>query len=285
MIYFTADTHFYHGNVIQYERRPFQTAEEMNEALIQNWNARVSPDDDIFILGDFTLKGPSLANALLERLQGRKYLIRGNHDGYVDRASFRQDAFVWVRDQFELSWQGQRFVLCHYPFLTWNGMRRGAFHLHGHQHNGPLYNKWNRDDGLRRLDVGVDANGMAPVSAEEILAFWDEEYSDASYGRIKPGDIRLEMTCPVCPEQYDAFDAEGELIGYLRLRHGTFRVDCPECGEDTVYEAELEYGQGEFYGGEREKYLNAAKRAIAKYYRDKEAGQSHRSAERAPNGS
>ena len=169
IIYFTADTHFYHSNVIQYEQRPFQTAEEMNEALIRNWNAKVSPDDDIFILGDFTLKGPSQANALLERLQGRKYLIRGNHDGFADRASFRQDAFVWVRDYFELCWHDQYFVLCHYPLLSWNGMHRGAFHLHGHQHNKRHYNEGNRDDGLRRLDVGVDANGMAPISAEEPL--------------------------------------------------------------------------------------------------------------------
>lgn len=272
MIYFTADTHFYHGNVLQYERRPFQTAEEMNETLIRNWNAKVSPDDDIFILGDFTLKGPSLANALLEQLQGRKYLIRGNHDGFAGRESFRQDAFVWVRDYFELCWQNQYFILCHYPLLSWNGMRRGSFHLHGHQHSRRYYNESNRHDNLRRLDVGVDANGMAPVSAEEILAFWDEEYSDASYGRIKPGGIRLKMTSSSCPEQYDAFDTEGNLIGYLRLRHGTFRVDCPECGGDTVYEAELEYGQGDFYGdNERRKYLDAAKRAIARYYRDKEA--------------
>lgn len=274
MIYFTADTHFYHGNVLQYEHRPFQTVEEMDESLIQNWNAKVSPDDDIYILGDFTLKGPTLANSLLERLQGRKYLIRGNHDGFADRESFRRDAFVWVRDYFELSWQGRCFVLCHYPLLSWNGMHRGAFHLHGHQHNKPQYNRLNRDDGLRRLDVGVDAQGMSPVSAEEILAFWDEEYGDASYGQIKPGDIRLEMTCAVCPEQYDAFDQDGKLIGYLRLRHGTFQVECPECGEDTVYEAFLDYQQGNFYDGEREKYLDAAKRAIARYYRDKERDQS-----------
>lgn len=176
MIYFTADTHFYHNHVIPYEQRPFQTVEEMNEALIRNWNARVSPEDDIFILGDFTLKGPTPANAVLARLQGRKYLIRGNHDGFAGRMSFRRDAFVWVRDYFELSWQNQRFVLCHYPLLSWNGMRRGAFHLHGHQHNKLPYNKLNRDGGLRRLDVGVDAQGMSPVSAEELLAFWDGEY-------------------------------------------------------------------------------------------------------------
>lgn len=270
--YFTADTHFYHSNVLQYERRPFQTVEEMNEALIRNWNAKVSPEDDIYILGDFTLKGPSPANALLEQLQGRKYLIRGNHDGFADQKSFRQDAFVWVKDYFELCWQNQYFILCHYPLLSWNGMRQGAFHLHGHQHNKPHYNEGNRHDNLRRLDVGVDANGMAPVSAEEIIAFWDEEYSDASYGRIKPGDIRLEMTCPSFPETYDAFDKEGRQIGYLRVDTWEFTVTCPDVEGALVYSAGC--GGGMFYSDiERESYLSKAKRAIAGYYRDKEAGQ------------
>lgn len=76
MIFFTADTHFGRSNVIQYEKRPFRTVDEMDEALVENWNRRVSPEDDIYILGDLTLKGPKTANALLERLQGRKYLIR-----------------------------------------------------------------------------------------------------------------------------------------------------------------------------------------------------------------
>ena len=98
MIYFTADLHFGHSNVISYENRPFQTVEEMDGALIQNWNRRVSPEDEIFILGDLTLKGPEKANAVLEQLQGRKYLVRGNHDGYVERAAFCQAHFQWVKD-------------------------------------------------------------------------------------------------------------------------------------------------------------------------------------------
>ena len=174
MLYFSADLHFAHGNIIRMENRPFHSVEEMNEALIQNWNAKVSNDDDVYILGDFTLKGPSLAIAVLKRLHGRKYLIRGNHDKFVDRQSFQKDAFLWVKDYFELSWQGQYFILCHYPLLSWNGMYRGSFHLHGHQHNPPEYNLANRAAGVRRIDVGVNAFGMAPVSIEEILAFFGD---------------------------------------------------------------------------------------------------------------
>ena len=174
MIYFTADLHIDHNNIIGMKNRPFHSVEKMNKALIQNWNAKVSDNDDIYILGDFTLKGPSLANELLEQLQGRKYLIRGNHDRFVDRQRFKQDAFVWVKDYFELSWQGRWFIMCHYQLLSWNGLHRGSFHLHGHQHNPPEYNLANRAAGVRRIDVEVDAQGMAPVSIEEILAFFGD---------------------------------------------------------------------------------------------------------------
>ena len=174
MIYFTADLHFANGNIIQMKNRPFLSVEEMNQALIQNWNAKVSDNDDIYILGDFTLKGPLLANELLEQLQGKKYLIRGNHDRFVDRQGFQKDAFLWVKDYFELSWQGRWFIMCHFPLLSWNGMYRGSFHLHGHQHNPPEYNLANRAAGVKRIDVGVDAQAMSPVSIEEIIAFWDE---------------------------------------------------------------------------------------------------------------
>ena len=52
MIYFTADTHFGHYNVIRFCDRPFASAEEMDEAMIQNWNERVTGNDTVYILGD-----------------------------------------------------------------------------------------------------------------------------------------------------------------------------------------------------------------------------------------
>lgn len=279
MIYFTSDTHFGHSNVIQFEGRPFQTAEEMDEALIRNWNGKVGPEDEIYILGDFTMKGPTQANAFLERLQGRKYLIRGNHDGWVDRAAFRREHFVWIKDYYELTCQNRLFVLCHYPLLSWRRMRWGAFHLHGHQHNHPQYNEHNRKMGTARLDMGVDAWGMAPVSMEELLRFWEEEHRpDAYWGSIKPSELRLEMTCSLCPEQYDVFDKDGRCLGYLHLRGGSFTVNCVRPGKkygEVISKYTLD-GWHEFAGEEeRAAYLAIARRDIAEYFRklEMEEGQ------------
>lgn len=172
MLYFTADPHFYHEKIIQHIGRPFRDAEEMNRTLIENWNRRVRAEDEIYILGDLTLKGPMPANAVLSQLRGRKHLIRGNHDGFVSRAAFDVSQFVSVRDYAEITYQNTLLVLCHYPFLEWNESREGSISLHGHQHNPPEYNEENLRRGIRRFDVGVDANGMKPVSAEDIIAFF-----------------------------------------------------------------------------------------------------------------
>ncbi len=174
MIYVTADLHFSHDNIIRHCDRPFRDVDAMNEKLIQNWNSLVKPDDEVYVLGDVTMKGPDQAFSLLSRLVGKKYLIRGNHDNFVDNDEWQQYQWVfgWVKDYFELTVDNQVFVLCHYPFLEWNQQRRGAIHLHGHQHNHADYNLQKRKQGLRRYDVGVDANGYTPLALKQIISFF-----------------------------------------------------------------------------------------------------------------
>lgn len=74
-------------------------------------------------------------------------------------------------------------------------------------------------------------------------------------------DIRLVMTCPEFPEQYEAFIGDKQ-VGYLRMRHGVFRVDFPDCGGETIYETDLVRGEGCFDDDERELFLDIARRAI-----------------------
>lgn len=83
---------------------------------------------------------------------------------------------------------------------------------------------------------------------------------------ISPDDIELVMTCGACPEQYDA-KYQGKQVGYLRLRHGMFRVDAPDCGKQTIYEANP-IGDGCFMEDERDSYLKEARAAIAAWLED-----------------
>ncbi len=79
---------------------------------------------------------------------------------------------------------------------------------------------------------------------------------------MKP-EIKLVETCWACPEQYDAF-YNGEQVGYLRLRHGQFTVECPDVEDQLVYSAETT-GDGRFEYEERNFHLDNAKKAILKW--------------------
>lgn len=176
-IFFTSDHHFGHANVIVYTKRPFTSIEEMDEALVENWNRSVRPGDSVYHLGDFAFLKPDAVPALIKRLHGQIHLIRGNHDRFL-KDKKQPYAFAWVGDYKEIKVGEQKIILCHYPFLTWNGRHHGTWSLHGHSH-GSLP----RDYGTKRFDVGVDAvaemfaDGTArsqsdyrPISYEELWA-------------------------------------------------------------------------------------------------------------------
>jgi calcineurin-like phosphoesterase family protein len=189
MIYFTSDLHFYHENVIKHANRPFSSMEEMNQVLINNWNKKVSTSDEIYILGDITMKGSTYTKGVLEQLNGRKYLIKGNHDRFADQETFDKGAFVWIKDYYELNYQNERFILFHYPIEEWNHFFRGSIHLHGHQHNLADYNYQNLERGLRRFDVGVDVNNMSPVSIDDIVAFFDNKSMRGNFNKSEFIDL------------------------------------------------------------------------------------------------
>jgi calcineurin-like phosphoesterase family protein len=174
MIYFTADTHFFHQGIISSCGRPFESVETMNRALIENWNSYVTNRDEIYILGDFAYNCSGReANETLAKLKGKKYLIKGNHEKYLSHPDFRQDAFEWVKDYHIFSHEGIKIVLFHYPILEWDGFYHGSIHLYGHVHNSgvrkPEVGKKLNVLGPRAINVGVDEHDYYPVSVKEIL--------------------------------------------------------------------------------------------------------------------
>ena len=185
MLYFTADTHFNHASIIKLCGRPFENVEQMNSALIQNWNSCIGSNDEIYILGDFLFKGNGIeANNLLQSLNGKKYLIKGNHDKYLEDKAFNKNNFKWIKDYYVLSYGGKKFVLFHYPILEWEGYFKNAVHLYGHVHNSgsKIENKIeNKIEGQNRLEilgkkainVGVDVNNYSPVNIDEIIKMTD----------------------------------------------------------------------------------------------------------------
>jgi calcineurin-like phosphoesterase family protein len=171
MIYFTADLHLGHSNIIKHCFRPFANATEMDEVLIVNWNKRVRPSDSVYILGDLIFRASKLPDSYLMRLSGKKHLILGNHDkDWVKKVDLER-YFESVASFAEISTGQQRVTLCHYPMMSWNHMAKGAYMIHGHIHN-------NRDADyfslMRKmpnlLNAGVDINEFCPVKLDGLIA-------------------------------------------------------------------------------------------------------------------
>jgi calcineurin-like phosphoesterase family protein len=151
--------------------RQFETVEQMNERIIQNWNAVVSDNDDIFFLGDLSFAGSAKTVDVVGQLKGRKHWILGNHDkGWAKKSAVNM--FFHTREHYmeidvldtEVKNGKQRIILSHYPYLVWNKAHYGSWMLHGHSHGNCKYPK-NR---MRILDVGTDTNDFHPYSYSEI---------------------------------------------------------------------------------------------------------------------
>lgn len=175
--FFTSDTHFGHGNVIRHAGRPFADADEMDAAMITNWNAAVTPSDRVYHLGDFSFHKAERTAEIIRSLNGQIHLIRGNHDRVLDGL---RHLFASFQDYKEIkvtlaSGETQRVVMLHYALRVWNRSHHGAWHLYGHSH-GTLPD----DPFARSMDVGVDPNGFVPLSVEQIA----EHMSRKSYRSV-----------------------------------------------------------------------------------------------------
>ena len=178
MIWFTSDLHFNHTNILKYEpvSRPFETVEEMNEVLIENWNRHVDEDDTIYVLGDLCMGKDTDIPAILERLNGHIILIRGNHDGSKRRKIYEKHG-IEIKDIAYLPYKGRYFVMCHFPIASEEFLEMvrvdnsEVIMLYGHIHSNA---KKGYVDGT--FHVGVDTNELRPVSIEEI---WQQSWPNA----------------------------------------------------------------------------------------------------------
>lgn len=171
-VFFTSDLHLTHENVLSFCKRPFKTVGEMDDALISNWNQAVSSKDIIFNLGDFAWKCKSGDIAEIQQgLNGRIYNIQGNHDkhSYFGGMEYYDIITLKIKSGVE----AYKFILSHYPLMTWAGRDKGVINLHGHIHTSPYVNNTHSDHSLpyhpNQYDVGVDNNDFKPIDFKTIL--------------------------------------------------------------------------------------------------------------------
>ena len=171
--YVTSDLHFGHANIIEYENRPFKDVEQMNNYLIEIWNEKVKVDDIVYILGDFSWYNGRKTNEILEKLNGQKILIRGNHDSnFLKDNKFNKELFKEITEYKEIKRNKTKIIMCHYPIIEWNAKDNGSIHLFGHLHSkdnlaqrvmqGLLM------QGYKCLNVGIDLHTTL-IDLDEIV--------------------------------------------------------------------------------------------------------------------
>lgn len=186
-LWFWSDPHFYHKNVIKYCDRPYSSVEEMNEALIENYNSVVKEGDTCIWVGDCFFCSKSKAKEIMNRLNGKKILISGNHDR--DPMYMRKLGFDLVLPECWLNLMDRDVQIIHYPFKPSNfehlkmsflsrflakkydrryphlrPRNKGQFLIHGHTHQKNTFDR-------RSIHVGVDSNNYTPVSCELIMKY------------------------------------------------------------------------------------------------------------------
>ncbi len=177
-VWITSDLHFGHPSTLYFQPKRREIAgitleelqedrkkasEKFDEWLIKYWNSIIHKKDYIYILGDFCLGNKEYTKKILERLNGRKYLIRGNHDKSCNGL---ENYFEWVGDIKELKFTNNQYKFinpeetfciecCHFPMLAWNRRPHGTCHCHGHTHGS--ITEFNTQSEELRVDVGFDS--------------------------------------------------------------------------------------------------------------------------------
>ena len=178
-VFFIADLHFGHRDVIAFDRRPFKDVDEMEAEMIRRWNARVSEGDHVFVIGDM-FGGVNTAHAgeIVHALHGRIHLIRGNHDpkGELFESLFEEVA-PSKQIQVRVRGEKQRVVMRHRLLPVFKGNDEGVVQLYGHTHNSAVshwedkyiyFMNW-LGVPLQAFNVGACRMDYEPRTLEEIL--------------------------------------------------------------------------------------------------------------------
>jgi calcineurin-like phosphoesterase family protein len=194
MDYFTSDLHLGHQAILEYTQRGYYLkGADRNIAIHDQWvidriNTHVKPTDTLWIIGDVTTYKRYEALQLIEKINGHKHLVMGNHDkGNETVFTNAKDVFESVQWYKELHLNKKKIILFHNPIAEWDSGHYSSWHLHGHCHGGFNYEKADLHD-KRILDVGWDNSikllgEYRPFSYERIADYMDGRVSIEHHGK------------------------------------------------------------------------------------------------------
>ena len=176
--FYIGDTHFGHENIVKHDAnnggRKFSSIEEHDNLIIENWNKIVTPQDNVYILGDFSWLYARETQEIIKKLNGSKFLAKGNHDRWTKDGACKK-LFQGIYDIKQIEDNGRQVVLSHYPQMMWNGQHRGVIHLYAHLHNSK--EEADYQEFLKELDKRIavrDGDRYKPLQAYNVgCMLWD----------------------------------------------------------------------------------------------------------------
>lgn len=147
--WFSSDWHLQHRNILEYDKRDFESIDKHDEYIINNYNSTVRPEDSFYYLGDFCLGNMIKADHYLSRMNGNKFFIKGNHDKR-DMVKLYKKYGEYLGQMSDIHIDDKQIILCHYAMRIWERSHHGSLHLYGHSHD-----KLEREQWGRSMDVGI----------------------------------------------------------------------------------------------------------------------------------
>jgi calcineurin-like phosphoesterase family protein len=170
-IFITSDPHFGHENILGFTKddgtsmRSFNTVQQMDDTIIDRWNAVVRPQDKVYVLGDIAMKRQYIAT--IARANGHKRLVRGNHD------IFRTKDYLPFFEEIYASRKLENLFLTHIPIHP-ESLRYDWINVHGHVHNNVPALHF----GKRYINVSTEVTNYTPLAIEQVRELARERFSD-----------------------------------------------------------------------------------------------------------
>jgi calcineurin-like phosphoesterase family protein len=184
-VWFTADTHFNHKNIIEYCSRPYADIEEMNKVIIDNWNSVVSEKDNVVVAGDMFMGRVETIDQILPQLKGTIFLVPGNHDNQKRlKACAAKGVRVVNKGYLKFSGDGvsrPRIIVLHNPHDFKPRLEiiekecalkeETVLYIYGHIHDEAPSGLVKESEHVYSFHAGVDTNDYTPV-------LWDDIYKE-----------------------------------------------------------------------------------------------------------
>lgn len=164
-IWLISDTHFNHNKDFIWKSRGFNSVQEMNETIINNWNKVIKSDDIVYHLGDFIMGDLSRGIDIIKQLNGKIRLAIGNHDTNARIIAFYNlHNFEDIQFGYRIKKGKRTFLLTHYPTLTGNFDNSKTYSIHGHTHSNNAFCEYDM-----MYNVNCDAHNCNPILLEDAI--------------------------------------------------------------------------------------------------------------------